>query len=148
MSQFIDIYHRVYYLSTNVAVPVIDTPSSSNITVYVGSTVTLSCISRGSPPDSFTWRKDNGLTIESTSITAVDHTSTSAVFHANYSMNNVTTVDSGMYTCSVANPIGSDSEKFTVTVIGMFLTFQHIIFKMLQIFNSITCAYLCSYVMN
>ena len=119
MSQFIDIYHRVYYLSTNVAVPVIDTPSSSNITVYVGSTVTLSCISRGSPPDSFTWRKDNGLTIESTSITAVDHTSTSAVFHANYSMNNVTTVDSGMYTCSVTNPIGSDSAKFTVTVISM-----------------------------
>ena len=112
--------YRVCYLSTNVAAPVIDTPSSSNITVGIGSTITLSCISRGSPPDIFTWRKDNGRKTESTSITAVDHTSTSAVFRANYSMDNVTTSDSGMYTCAVTNPIGSDNANFTVTVIGMF----------------------------
>ena len=92
------------------AAPVIDTPSSSTIAVNVGDPVTLSCTSRGSPPDTFTWRKDNDPTVlQSTSITAVDYTSTSAVFRADYSIDSVTTSDSGTYTCTVTNPIGSDS---------------------------------------
>ena len=99
----------------------IDTPSPSNITIGVGSTFALSCISRGSPPDVFTWRKDSGPVVDSTSVTAVTHTSTSAVFNANYSLDNVTTNDSGMYTCTVTNPIGNDSANFTVTVVGMFM---------------------------
>ena len=108
-------------ISVNIATPVIDTPSLSNITIGVGSTVTLSCISRGSPPDVFTWRKDDGPVVESTSIAAVTHNSTSAVFNANYSIDNITTSDSGMYTCTVTNPIGSDIANFSVTVVGMFL---------------------------
>ena len=95
----------------------IDTPSSSTITVNVGDCLTLSCTSRGSPPDTFTWRKDNNLTVlQSTSITAVDYTGTNAVFHANYSIDSVTTSDSGTYTCNVTNPIGSDSATITVDV--------------------------------
>ena len=95
----------------------INTPSSSTVTVAVGSSLTLSCTSRGSPPDIFTWRKDNDPTVlQSTSITAVDYTSTSAVFRANYSIDSVTTSDSGTYTCTVTNPIGSDSTSFTVAV--------------------------------
>jgi len=101
------------------AAPVID-PPSSNITVAVGSPLTLSCTSRSSPPDTFTWRKDSGPIVQSTSIATVTHNSTSAVFRADYSINSVTTSDSGTYTCTVTNPIGSDSETITVTVIGMF----------------------------
>ena len=102
------------------AVPVIDTPSSSTVTVAVGSSLTLSCTSRGSPPDTFTWRKDNDPTaLQSTSITAVDYTSTSAVFRAEYSIASVTTSDSGTYTCTVTNFIGSDSTIITVIVSGM-----------------------------
>ena len=98
----------------------IDTPSSSTVTVSVSDPVTLSCTSRGSPPDTFTWRKDNDLTVlQSTSITAVDHTDTSAVFRADYSIDSVTASDSGTYTCTVTNPIGSDST--TITVIGTLL---------------------------
>ena len=94
-----------------------DTPSSSTVMVIVDSSLTLSCTSRGSPPDTFTWRKDNDPTVlQSTSITAVDHTNTSAVFRANYSIDSVTTRDSGTYTCNVANPIGSDSATITVIV--------------------------------
>ena len=95
----------------------IDTPSSSTVTVTVGSSLTLSCTSRDSPPDTFTWRKDNDPTVlQSTSITAVDYTNTSAVFRADYSIDNVTTSDSGTYTCTVTNPIGSDSTTIMVVI--------------------------------
>ena len=46
----------------------------------------------------------------------MDYTSTSAVFQANYSIDNVTASDSGTYTCNVTNPIGSDIDYVTVTV--------------------------------
>ena len=93
----------------------IDTPSSSTVEVTIGSSLTLSCTSRGSPPDTFTWRKDGNQTVlQSTSITTVDYTSTSAVFRADYSIDNVTTSDNGTYTCTVTNPIGSNSATITV----------------------------------
>ncbi|XP_065905772.1 receptor-type tyrosine-protein phosphatase F-like isoform X3 [Dysidea avara] len=102
------------YFSGRTA-PMIDPPSSSTVTVVVGSPLTLSCTSRGSPPDTFTWRKDSGPILQSTSISTVTHTSTSAVLCADYYINSVTTSDSGTYTCNVTNPIGSDSETITVT---------------------------------
>ena len=99
----------------------IDTPSSSTVTVNANSSLTLSCTSSGSPPDTFTWMKDGNQTVlQSTSITAVNYTNTSAVFNANYSINSVTTSDSGTYTCTVTNPIGDDSATITVVVIGKF----------------------------
>ena len=91
--------------------------SPSTVTVLLGSPLNLNCVSQGSPPDTFTWRKDNDPTVlQSTSITAVDHTSTSAVFRADYSIDSVTTSDGGTYTCNVTNPIGSDSTTITVEV--------------------------------
>ena len=100
----------------------IDALSSSIVIITSGSSLTLNCTSRGSPPDTFTWRKDNNPTVlQSTSIIAVDHTSTSAVFRADYSIDSVTTSDSGTYTCTVTNPIGSDSATITVVVIGKLL---------------------------
>ena len=96
----------------------IDTPSSSTVTVSVSDPVTLSCTSRGSPPDTFTWRKDNGPVLQSTT-TPVTYNANSAVFRADYSIDSVTASDSGTYTCTVTNPIGSDST--TITVIGTLL---------------------------
>ena len=106
----------LYHLSSlYTAAPVIDIPSSSTITVNVGSSLTLPCTSRGSPPDTFTWRKDDDPTVlQSTSIIVVDYTSTRAVFRANYFIDNVTTSDSGTYICAITNPIGSDSTAITV----------------------------------
>ena len=103
------------FISLYTATPMIDPPSSSTVTVAVGDSLTLSCTSQGSPPDTFTWRKDGGPIVQSTGITTVTHTDASAVFRADYSINNVTTSDSGTYTCTVTNPIGSDSETITVT---------------------------------
>ena len=108
--------------SLYAAAPAIDTPSSSTVTVNVGDPLTLSCTSQGSPPDTFTWRKDNDPTVlKSTDITAVDYTNTSAVFRADYSIANVTTSDSGTYTCNVTNPIGTANATITVEVIGELL---------------------------
>ena len=97
----------------------IDTPSTSTLAT-ISSSFTLSCTSRGSPPDIFTWRKDNDPTVlQSTSIIAVDYTGTRAVFHGDYSIDSVTTSDNGTYTCTVTNPIGSGSAAITVVTTGM-----------------------------
>ena len=90
------------------------------MTVNVGDALMLSCISRGSPPDTFTWRKDNGPVLQSTT-TPVTFTNTMAVFRVDYSIASVSTSDSGTYTCNVTNPIGSDSATITVTVTGKLL---------------------------
>ena len=52
--------------------------------------------------------------------TAVIHTETMAIFQLDHTINSVTTSDIGTYTCTVTNPIGSDSETITVNV-GMYL---------------------------
>ena len=44
------------------------------------------------------------------------YTSTSAVFSVDYSIDSVTTSDSGMYTCTVTNPIGIDTAIVQVVV--------------------------------
>ena len=106
------------------AAPVLDTPLSPTVTIPTNSPLTLSCISRGSPPDTFIWRKDNDPTVlQSTTMTAVNHTSTSAVFRANYTIDSATVHDNGTYTCTVTNPIGSDSTTITVIVISKLLIY-------------------------
>ena len=103
------------------AAPVIDTPSLSTVKVATGSSIRLSCTSQGSPPDTFTWRKDSSPVLQSTGITAVNYTSTVAVFRADYSIDSVTTSDSGTYTCTVTNPIGSDSAIIAVDVCKLLI---------------------------
>ena len=104
-----------HILSLYTAAPMIDPPSFL-VRVAIGMSVTLSCTSRGSPPDTFTWRKDSGPIVQSTSITTVAHTNTSAVFRIDYFIHGVTESDAGTYTCIVTNPIGSDSETITVII--------------------------------
>ena len=114
-SESLDLYiPSLNHLSSlYTAAPVINTPSSSTVKVNVGSPLTLSCTSRGSPPDTFTWRKGNGPVLQSTT-TSVTYNANSAVFHTDYSIDSVTASDYGTYTCTVINPIGSDSVTITV----------------------------------
>ena len=111
-------FNHLSFLYT--AAPVIDPISPNTMTVHAGTPLTLSCTSRGSPPDTFTWRKDNGPVLQSTT-TPVTYNDNSAVFRADYSIDSVTTSDSGTYTCTVTNPIGSDSATITVDVISKLL---------------------------
>ena len=102
------------------AAPVIDPIPPNTITVNVGDPLMLSCTSRGSPPDTFTWQRADDLTVlQSTNITVVDHTY--AVFRADYTIDSVNTSDNGTYTCTVTNPMGSNSTTITVVVIGKSL---------------------------
>jgi len=119
-SESLNVLHHLILIALYIAAPMIDPPSSSTVTVAAGSDLRLSCTSLDSPPDTFTWRKDSGPIVQST---AVEYTSTIAVFHADYSIDSVTTSDSGTYTSTVTNPLGSDSETFTVIVVGTFLMF-------------------------
>ena len=115
-SESLDLYIlSLNHLSLYIAAPVIDTPSSSIIIINLGDPLKLSCTSRGSPPDTFIWRKDNGPVLQSTT-TPVSYTNTTAVFRADYSIDSVTTSDSGTYTCTVTNPIGSDNANIRVIV--------------------------------
>ena len=49
----------------------------------------------------------------------MDHTNANAVFRANYRIDIATLNDNGTYTCTVTNPIGSNSSTITVTTVGM-----------------------------
>ena len=96
----------------------IDPPTSSIVAVVVGNSLTLSCTSQGSPPDTFTWMKDGTVIDPQPNVVTLVHDSTTANFQTNYTINNVTTSDSGTYSCTVINPIGSDSENINVLATG------------------------------
>ena len=100
----------------------IGTPSSSTVTILFGSSLNLNCTSQGSPPDTFTWRKDGASVLQSIT-NQVTYTSTNAVFRADYYIDSVTTSDRGTYTCTITNPIGSDSVMITVAIIGKLLIY-------------------------
>ena len=90
--------------------------SSSSISVVDGYNITLSCTSSGSPPDTFTWMKDGILVTQSSDIATVTHSSSSAVFSIDFTISNFSIIDSGTYTCTVTNPIGSDNYSLIVNL--------------------------------
>ena len=94
----------------------IDPPSSSTVTVVAGNSLTLSCTSRGSPPDTFTWMKDGTVLDPQPNVVTLAHDSTTANFQTNYIISNAIASDSGTYTCTVTNPIGSDNKTISVAV--------------------------------
>ena len=103
-------YLLAYIHLYSPAPPVITTYSLSTMNVVIGSPLTLTCTSSGSPPDTFIWMKDGVPISHSTSITAVNYTNTTAVFSTNYTISSFSISDNGTYTCTVSNPIGSDSK--------------------------------------
>ena len=90
--------------------------SLSAVDIVLGSNITLTCTSSGSPPDTFTWMKDGVPVTQSTDITTVTYTNTMAVFSSSYTISYVSINDNGTYTCTVTNPIGSDNYNFTINI--------------------------------
>ena len=95
-------------ISHFIAPPVLTT-TSQTIHAALGDSVSLTCTSEGSPPDTFTWMKDGIELQNNINITSVTHTGSAAVFQSTYSISNISSSDIGNYTCTVTNPIGSDS---------------------------------------
>ena len=60
--------------------------------------------------------KDGVPITHSTSITAVSHTNTDAVFSTDYTISNLNFKDNGTYKCIVSNPIGSDDKTINVLI--------------------------------
>jgi len=104
-----------HLLSLYTAAPVIDPPISP-VRVPIRMNITLSCISRNSPPDTFTFMKDGIPVTPTPSVITVDHSNITAVFQINYTINSVGESDAGIYTCTVTNPIGSDSQTINVAI--------------------------------
>jgi len=62
--------------------------------------------------------KDGSPVTSSPTLNAVNHDSNNAVFRSDYTIKSVTTSDSGRYTCTVTNPIGSDSQTISVVAVS------------------------------
>ena len=103
-----------FYAFTYIAPPRISSLSLSY--GVIGSSLTLTCTSSGSPPDIFILMKDGVEITQSTNIIAVNYTNTIAVFSAIYTINNISVSDNGTYTCAVSNPIGSDDKTIDVLI--------------------------------
>ena len=105
-------------LYSYTAHPIVNTISSSLPVqvITVGHQLDLSCVSSGSPPDTFMWMKDSAPITNFSSITALNYTNISAVFSTNYTISNLSISDIGIYTCIVRNPIGSDSKAINISI--------------------------------
>ena len=61
--------------------------------------------------------KDGVIVTQSTDITTVTYTSTTAVFSSSYTISNVSISDNEtLYTCTATNPIGSDNYNFAINI--------------------------------
>ena len=120
----------ICYEHFHTAAPVITAMSSSSLSavdIVLGSNITLTCTSSGSPPDTFIWIKDYFLLLpQSNDITTVTYTNTMAVFSSSYTISNIGIIDNGIYTCIVINPIGSDYYSFTVNIRKLLYVYMYI----------------------
>ena len=99
-----------------IASPVINTEPSTFYGV-TSSLLTLSCISSGSPPDLFIWRKDGGPIMQSDSISNLAYSRDAVSYRAIYIINTFSTSHVGRYRCVVSNPLGSDSHSIIVEIV-------------------------------
>ena len=87
--------------------PSVTTPFMAIKEVF-GKSLSLTCTSDGSPPDTFTWMKDGKPIQKNIITTKVTYNRDVAVFKSTYSIVNFSESDVGVYTCKITNPMGSD----------------------------------------
>ena len=113
----------MYYLS-NVGGATIFTVFS-NVTVVEGNTTTITCEAIGYPPPTIIWNIINQTLSDgvsgSDSVSAPTGNGNVTRVSVNLTITNASREDTGMYTCSANNSIGSNIKNFNITVQCKFI---------------------------
>ena len=108
----------------------ITTVSPLNDTIIrEGNTNTITCEALGYPPPTVVWNRINGILSErvslSDSISVPNGYGNVTRVSVNLTITNVSREDTGVYTCSANNGIGSDSSNVSITVqCKLFMVFH------------------------
>lgn len=99
----------IYFLfASHAAVTPVIRSEVQEYLASLDSSVTLQCQAAGSPPPSITWYKDGQLLSDSVRQRVLSSGFLQIAF--------VQPSDAGRYTCTAANPAGTDSLDMTLTV--------------------------------
>ena len=88
--------------------------------VREGNTTTITCEAFGYPPPTVVWNRINGISSDRVSVS--DSVSVPTGYgnvtrvSANLTITNASREDTGVYTCSANNSIGSESRNVSITV--------------------------------
>ncbi|XP_006794621.1 vascular endothelial growth factor receptor 1 isoform X1 [Neolamprologus brichardi] len=103
------------HLDTQVEVTILEPPvlvsNLTDCTVNVSSSVTLSCPSRGVPPPTITWYKDQRALLQGSGIVI-------SAEEARLHIDRITVEDEGLYTCQATNERGSAESSAYIWVSG------------------------------
>uniref|UniRef100_A0A3B1JZI7 Ig-like domain-containing protein n=1 Tax=Astyanax mexicanus TaxID=7994 RepID=A0A3B1JZI7_ASTMX len=97
------------------APPTVDrTEPTEQLSVVLGSVVTLTCEAHGVPPPTLTWLKD-GRPLH------FSHNQLPDGQETRFQLPAVGRSDAGLYSCVASNPAGSSTKTFNLTVLGTLL---------------------------
>ena len=95
-------------------------PLSDVVVVVEGNTTTITCEAFGYPPPTVVWNRINGILSDRVSVSdsvsvPTGHRNVTRV-SVNLTITNASREDTGVYTCSANNSIGSDDSNVSITV--------------------------------
>ena len=101
----------------------------NNTIIRQGNTNTITCEALGYPPPTVVWNRINGILSDrvsvSDSISVPNGYGNVTRVSANLTITNASREDTGVYTCSANNSIGSDSSNVSITVqCKLFMVFH------------------------
>ena len=92
----------------------------NNLTTQEGNATIVTCEAFGYPPPTVVWNRNNGILSDRVSVS--DSVSVPTGYgnvtrvSVNLTITNASREDTGVYTCSVNNSIGSDNKDLSITV--------------------------------
>ena len=92
----------------------------SDLTTQEGNTNTITCEAFGYPPPTVVWNRINGILSDRVSVSDIVNVPTGygnvTRVSVNLTITNASREDTGMYTCSANNSIGSDGSDISITI--------------------------------
>ena len=109
-----------FFICMYVIIGTTITSPLNDATVREGSTTTIICEAFGYPPPTVVWNRSNEMLSDRVSVSdsVSVHTGNGNVTRVSVSLTitNASREDTGVYTCSANNSIGSDSSNVSITV--------------------------------